>query len=141
MPSLAALLGLVAIAGYQNREKIGEFVKGLTSGDPNNPATGMIDSVKKAVGSSPIGTTITGGLGELVDRFKKNGMGETADSWVGTGANEPVSEPQVEKALGPDLLDTIAAQTGLSREELVSRLSKILPDAVDKMTPNGRIPG
>ena len=68
MPSLLALLGLVAVAGYQNREKIGEFVKGL-SNDPNGPAGGMIDMAKKAIGNSPTATSITGGLGELVEQF------------------------------------------------------------------------
>ena len=66
MPSLAALLGLVAVAGYQNREKISEFVKGLAN-DPNSAAGGIIDSVRK------------GGLGELVDHFTKNGEGKTAE--------------------------------------------------------------
>ena len=79
MPSLVALLGLVAVAGYQNREKISEFVKGLAD-DPGSAAGGMINSVKKAIGSSPTATSITGGLGELVDQFTKNGQGKTAES-------------------------------------------------------------
>lgn len=115
LPSLAALLGLVAVAGYQNRDKIGEFVKGLSGQQ-------------------------TGGLGDLVDQFKKKGMGEVADSWIGKGENKPVSEAQVGETLGPDLIDTLVKQTGLSREELISRLSKILPQAVDKMTPDGQVP-
>jgi uncharacterized protein YidB (DUF937 family) len=115
MPSLAALLGLVAVAGYQNRDKITEFIKGLSSQQ-------------------------TGGVGDLVDQFKKKGMGEVADSWVATGENRPVSEAQVGETLGPDLIDSLVKQTGLSREELLSRLSKILPEAVDKMTPDGRLP-
>ena len=86
MPSLLALLGLVAVAGYQNREKIGEFVKGL-SNDPNGPAGGMIDMAKKAIGNSPTATSITGGLGELVEQFTKGGEGKTAESWIGTGPN------------------------------------------------------
>jgi uncharacterized protein YidB (DUF937 family) len=139
MPSLLALLGLVAVAGYQNREKIGEFVKGL-SNDPNSAAGGLIDSVKKTIGSSPTATSITGGLGELVDQFTKSGAGKTAESWIGKGPNEPISESQMEKTLGPDLIDSLVKQTGLSREELLSRLSKTLPEAVDKLTPDGRVP-
>jgi uncharacterized protein YidB (DUF937 family) len=127
MPSLAALLGLVAVAGYQNRDKISEFVKGLTN-DPNSAAGGMIESVRK------------GGLGELVDQFRKNGQGDVADSWVGKGANAPISDAQMEKTLGPDLIDSLVKQTGLSREELLSRLSKTLPETVDKLTPDGRVP-
>ncbi len=127
MPSLLALLGLVAVAGYQNREKIGEFVKGL-SNDPNSTAGGIIDSVRK------------GGLGELVDHFTKSGAGKTAESWIGKGPNEPISDTQMEKTLGSDLIDSLVKQTGLSREELLSRLSKTLPEAVDKLTPDGQLP-
>lgn len=139
MPSLLALLGLVAVAGYQNRDKIGEFVKGL-SNDPNSAAGGLIDSVKKTIGSSPTATSITGGLGELVDQFTKSGAGKTAESWIGKGPNEPITESQMEKTLGADLIDSLVKQTGLSREELLSRLSKTLPEAVDKLTPDGRLP-
>jgi uncharacterized protein YidB (DUF937 family) len=137
-PSLAALLGLVAIAGYQNRDKIGEFVKGIAGSDPGSAAGGMIDSVKKAVTGGA--ADVKGGLGELVDQFKKNGAGETVDSWVGKGPNAPISDAQMEKTLGPDLIESLAKQTGLSREELVARLSKVLPEAVDKMTPDGTLP-
>lgn len=139
MPSLLALLGLVAVAGYQNREKIGEFVKGL-SNDPNSAAGGLIESVKKTIGSSPTATSITGGLGELVDQFTKSGAGKTAESWIGKGPNEPITDSQLEKTLGPDLIDSLVKQTGLSREELLSRLSKTLPEAVDKLTPEGQVP-
>ncbi len=136
-PSLLALLGLVAVAGYQNREKISEFVKGLSNSDA---AGGALDSVKKALGDGPIATKITGGLGELVDQFTTGGQGEAAKSWVGTGPNQPISAPQVEQALGGDLIDSLVKQTGLTRDDLLARLSKVLPEAVDKLTPDGKIP-
>ena len=139
MPSLVALLGLVAVAGYQNRDKISEFVKGLAN-DPNSAAGGMIDMAKKAIGSSPTATSITGGLGELVDHFTKNGEGKTAESWIGKGPTAPITDSQMEKTLGADLIDSLVKQTGLSREELLSRLSKTLPEAVDKLTPDGQVP-
>jgi uncharacterized protein YidB (DUF937 family) len=138
MPSLAALLGLVAIAGYQNRDKIGEFVKNMTA--PGGPAAGVADSVKKAIADNPTASSITAGLGELVEHFTKAGQGEAAKSWVGTGPNAPITDSQLEKTLGSDLIETLTRQTGLSREELLVRLSKVLPEAVDKMTPEGRIP-
>jgi uncharacterized protein YidB (DUF937 family) len=115
-PSLAALLGLVAVAGYQNRDKIGEWVKSMSKSNP-------------------------GGVGDLVEQFKNKGLGDVADSWVGTGANKPVSEAQVGEALGGDLIDQLAKQTGLSREDLLARLSKVLPETIDKMTPDGRVAG
>ncbi len=150
-PSLTALLGLVAIAGYQNRDKIAEMLKGLQTGSspPSNPASdggapdsqsglgGILGQLGKAGGA---GGMLTGGLGELVDRFKRSGQGETADSWVQKGPNRPVSPSQLGQAIGNDVMDVLVKQTGLSREELLARLSRALPDAVDKYTPDGRIP-
>ena len=62
------------------------------------------------------------------------------DSWVKTGPNKPITPAQLEQAIGPDVLDTLTKQTGLSREELLARLARELPDAVDKYTPQGRLP-
>ena len=140
MPSLGALLGLIAIAGYQNRDKIGEFVKGLGVSDPNTPLGGILESARKSLGGGTTGTDMNSGLGELVDRFRQNGQGATADSWVATGVNKPINDSDVERALGPDLIDSLAKQTGLSRADLLSRLASMLPDVVDKMTPEGRLP-
>jgi len=82
----------------------------------------------------------SGGLGELIDRFKKAGQGDTVNSWVGTGPNKDVAPSQIEQAIGSDVLDTLEKQTNLSREEILARLSRELPDAVDKYTPEGRVP-
>ena len=82
----------------------------------------------------------SGGLGELLERFKQSGQSETAESWVNTGANKPCTETQLEQAIGPEVLDTLSKQTGLSRNELITRLCRELPDAVDKYTPQGRLP-
>jgi uncharacterized protein YidB (DUF937 family) len=87
-----------------------------------------------------IGDLLGGGLRDLVDAFKQKGQGEVADSWVSRGPNKQIAPQQLEKALGPDVLETLSRHTGLSREELLSRLSKNLPEAVDKYTPEGRIP-
>ncbi|QIG49729.1 YidB family protein [Nordella sp. HKS 07] len=140
MPSLGALLGLIAIAGYQNRDKIGEFVKGLGASDPNTPLGGILESARKSLGGGATGADMNSGLGELVDRLRQNGQGATADSWVATGANKPINDSEVERALGPDLIDSLAKQTGLSRADLLSRLASVLPDVVDKMTPEGLLP-
>lgn len=140
MPSLAALLGLVAVAGYQNRDKIGEFVRGLGNTDPTNSGGSMLDRAKKSLGNSPLGTNITGGLGELVEQFRNNGEGATADSWIVDGPNTTINDAQLERAIGRDMIDSLTKQTGLSRQDLLSRLAKTLPDVVDKLTPEGRLP-
>ena len=76
----------------------------------------------------------------LIDRFKQSGQGETAESWINTGSNKPCTAAQLEQAIGPEVLDTLSKQIGLSRGELVTRLCRELPDAVDKYTPQGRLP-
>ena len=143
-PSMTALLGLLAIAGYQNREKIAEWLGGLKQSAPGTAgqggAGGLLEHLKGSLGSTSAGGVLSGGLGELVDRFKQSGQGETADSWVKTGPNKPVTPSQIEQAIGPEVLDTLSKQTGLSRSELLARLSRELPDAVDKYTPQGRLP-
>ena len=146
-PSMTALLGLLAVAGYQNRDKIAEMLGGIGQNRPagasgqSNGLGGVLDQLKSTLGgaASP-GGILSGGLGELVNRFKQNGHGETAESWVGTGPNRPVSPPQLEQAIGPEVLETLSRQTGLSRQELLARLSRELPNAVDQYTPQGRLP-
>ena len=131
MPNLTALLGLVAVAGYQNRDKIADFVKGITGGHATAPAaTGGLST-----------SAITGGLGDLVRQFTQNGQGNVASSWVGSGQNASVDSSQLQQALGPDIVNHITATTGLSADELLKRLSQVLPQAVDHMTPNGKLPG
>jgi uncharacterized protein YidB (DUF937 family) len=142
-PSLTALLGLLAVAGYQNRDKIAELLRG-TDKKPGAATQGgiggLLDQLRSSLGGATPGGILSGGLGELVDRFKKSGQGDTAESWVGTGPNKPVTPTQLEQAIGPEILDSLAKQTGLSRNELLARLSRELPDAVDKYTPQGRLP-
>jgi uncharacterized protein YidB (DUF937 family) len=138
MPSLAALLGLLAVAGYQNREKLGELLKGvMQSGGPPD-ATGATTGPLTDTGD-PI-KTIQGGLADVIDRFRHVGQASAADSWVSTGPNQPITPSHTESALGPDLIDMLTQRTGLSREELLARLSQVLPEAVDKLTPDGRLP-
>jgi uncharacterized protein YidB (DUF937 family) len=142
---MMALLGLLAVAGYQNREKIGELLGGLGRGQAGQPESqgglgGILGGLGGLLGGQNPGSILSGGLGDLVDRFKQSGQGQAADSWVSKGANEPVNESQLEQALGPDVLDTLSRETGLSREELLQRLSRDLPQAVDKFTPEGRVP-
>ena len=81
-----------------------------------------------------------GGLQGVVSEFEKNGFGATVQSWVGTGPNQSISADDVHKALGPDLLQQLSEKSGMSVQELTQKLSQVLPQAVDKLTPNGAIP-
>ena len=87
-----------------------------------------------------MGGLISGGLGDLLERFKQNGQGEAAESWVSKGPNKELPAPQLKQAIGPDVLAALEQQTGLSQEELLARLSRELPSAIDQYTPDGRIP-
>jgi uncharacterized protein YidB (DUF937 family) len=81
-----------------------------------------------------------GGLQGVVNEFEKNGLGATVKSWVSTGPNQPISPSEVQQVLGPDLLQQLSAKSGLSVQELTQKLSQVLPQAVDGLTPNGSIP-
>ena len=141
-PSMTALLGLLAIAGYQNRDKIAEMLRGGGQNEPGAEAQGGIGGLlaQLGLGGASAGGILGGGLDELMERFKQSGQSETAESWVNTGPNQPCTADQLERAIGPEVLDTLSKQTGLSRDELVTRLCRELPDAVDKYTPQGRVP-
>ena len=143
-PSMTALLGLLAIAGYQNRDKLAELLGGKQGASGNAPGQpglgGLLGQLSNGLGAGGVGGLLSGGLGELVERFKQSGQADTVDSWVNTGPNKQIAPSQVEQAIGPDVLETLSKQTGLSREEILARLSRELPEAVDKYTPQGRLP-
>ena len=149
MPSMVALLGLLAVAGFQNRDKLGGLLNGLGNqpADPANPnaAPGGLGSILGglggALGGASAGGVLSGGLGDLVDRFRQTGLGDKADSWINTGAtNAPVNPSDLEKTLGEDTITELTQKTGLSRADLLERLSKTLPDAINRLTPDGRLP-
>jgi uncharacterized protein YidB (DUF937 family) len=81
-----------------------------------------------------------GGLQGVVSEFEKNGLGATVQSWVGTGPNQAISQDEVHKVLGPELLQQLSEKSGLSVQDLTQKLSHVLPQAVDRLTPNGMIP-
>ncbi len=141
-PSMTALLGLLAIAGYQNRDKIAEMLGSAQGGAGTGQSGlgGLLGQLSGGLGAGGVGGLLSGGIGELVDRFKQSGQADTVDSWVGTGPNKQIAPSQVEQAIGSDVLETLSTQTGLSRQELLARLSRELPNAVDKYTPQGHLP-
>jgi uncharacterized protein YidB (DUF937 family) len=129
MPSMTALLGLLAIAGYQNRDKIAEMLKGAgATGDKPGSATqpglgGVLGNLGGKGATGGVGGLLGGGLGELLERFKQSGQGEVAQSWVNDGPNKEIAPPQLKQAIGADVLAALEKQTGLSQDELLARLS------------------
>ena len=81
-----------------------------------------------------------GGLGGLIEKFESAGLGPAISSWVGNGANQPVSADALHGILGSDLVQQIAAKTGLPIEQLLPQIAEHLPQLVDGMTPNGQVP-
>jgi uncharacterized protein YidB (DUF937 family) len=105
---------------------------------------GLGDLLKGGLGGllagGAAGSVISGGLGDLLKQFQQNGQGDTANSWVGKGENKPIAPGDLANALGANQIDSLASQSGLSRDELLKGLSQYLPGVVDHLTPDGRLP-
>jgi len=82
----------------------------------------------------------TGGLSGLIEKFQKNGLGEVVSSWIGTGTNQPVSADQISNALGTEGIQDIAGKVGVSGNQISEGLASILPQIIDKLTPDGKLP-
>ncbi|CUS36572.1 YidB family protein [Candidatus Nitrospira nitrificans] len=114
-------------------DQLGQTVGGMLGGQAGqNP---LLQAVAGLLGKD----SNLGGLTGLVQAFQKNGLGEIVNSWVSTGQNLPVTPNQVEQGLGSDLLNQLASKVGLSSSATSSQLAGLLPDLVDKLTPNGKI--
>jgi uncharacterized protein YidB (DUF937 family) len=105
---------------------------------------GLGDLLKGGLGGllagGAAGSILSGGLGDLLNQLQKKGHGETANSWVSPGPNKQIAPRDLADALGADRINTLAAQTGLSRDELLAGLSQHLPEVVNHLTPDGRLP-
>jgi uncharacterized protein YidB (DUF937 family) len=106
--------------------------------------SGLSDLLKGGLGGllagGAAGSILSGGLGDLLNQLQQKGHGETANSWVSPGPNKQIAPRDLADALGADQINTLTAQTGLSREELLTGLSQHLPKVVDHLTPDGRLP-
>lgn len=167
-PSMVALLGLLAVAGYQNRDRIGAMLNAGAKRDPNagpdGQEGGLLDTFRDMAdnltgGRSDAGLTgagaggiggllgglgaggLMGGLSEVLDRFAGSPQHQAkAQSWVSTGRNESIGPDEMEQALDEETIAELVEKTGLSRSELLTRLSLTVPDAVDQATPDGQFP-
>jgi uncharacterized protein YidB (DUF937 family) len=92
------------------------------------------------LGGAAAGSVISGGLGDLLKQFQQSGHGETANSWVSPGPNKQIAPNDLANALGADQINGLMSQTGLSRDDLLSGLSQQLPEVVNHLTPDGRVP-
>ncbi len=155
-PMTMAILALLAykavkhVSGGQPGTPAGpKTLPGTTTASAGGGLGGMLgDLMKSPIGSAlggvlaggAAGSVLSGGLGDLLKQLQQGGQTETANSWVGTGPNKQISANDLASALGPDQINTISAQTGLSRDELLANLAKQLPEIINQLTPNGRLP-
>ncbi len=107
---------------------------------------GLFDGLLGGVVGAEMATVVNsliekhGGVQGIVAQLEQQGLGGTVRSWVGTGANQPISPDQIHQAFGPDTVKELAAKVGLTPQELAAKLSAILPQALDKLTPGGAVP-
>jgi len=105
---------------------------------------GLGDILKNGLGGllagGAAGSVLSGGLNDLLKQFQQSGHGDVAKTWVDTGPNKAISSDDLATALGGDQINTLIAHTGLSRQDLLAGLSQYLPEAVNQLTPDGRLP-
>jgi uncharacterized protein YidB (DUF937 family) len=151
-PMTMAILGLIAWKAFKH---ITASSPGATPPSAPAPAPagggmaggvggGLGDVLKGPLGGllggAAAGSVISGGLGDLLKQLQQGGHGDTANSWVGTGTNKAISPGDLASALGADQINSLASQSGMSRDDLLSGLSKYLPQVIDHLTPDGRLP-
>jgi uncharacterized protein YidB (DUF937 family) len=144
-------MAILALLAYKAVKHLGGSQSGavpapspVNAGLPGGGGGGLGDLLKGGLGGllagGAAGSVISGGLGDLLKQFQQNGQGEAANSWVSPDPNKPISPNDLAKALGADQIDSLASQSGLSRDELLAGLSQHLPDVINHLTPDGRLP-
>ena len=84
--------------------------------------------------------SVLGGLSDLIGKLTAGGAEPHVNSWVGPGSNQPIQPGQLGSALGQQTIDDLAARTGMTREQLLQQLAAVLPQLINHLTPNGRMP-
>jgi uncharacterized protein YidB (DUF937 family) len=128
-PVLMGLMGLLAYRTLKGKGRLAEML------GTDQPA----DSAGRAPGPLS-GASLGSGLKDLLDRFRQSGHEDKAQSWVASGPNKSIAPQELEQALGEERIQWLIEQTGMPREQLLSGLSGELPNAIDKLTPEGRLP-
>ena len=116
-----------------------------TSGAPDRAGEapgggGLGQLLTQVLGGGAAGGPAAGGLGDLLDQVRRSGFGEQADSWVARGPNKPIPPDAMTQIFGRDGLEQISQQAGISEDEATRGLSELLPEMVDRVTPDGSVP-
>ncbi|MBP6850177.1 MAG: DUF937 domain-containing protein [Rhodoferax sp.] len=132
MGLLDSVLG--AVAGNNTSSAAGGGLGGILGALAQNPQ--IMQAITGMLGNDGS----QGGLGGLMAKFQQAGMGDVINSWVGTGANQPISGDQLGQVLGQDTLSELASKIGMDRDAAAGQLSQILPGIIDRLTPQGQAP-
>ena len=134
--------GLDDILGGLFGGKPGSIPSGATTGaKPSGSLSDLFPGgLGSVLGGAAAGSVLSGGLGNIIKELQDSGHGRVAQSWVGTGPNEEIAHTDLANALGSDTLNTLSQHTGMSMNDLLAGLSQHLPDLIDQLTPNGRLP-
>ena len=127
------------MGGSGNSSGMQNVLMGLLSGQRGGSQT-MNQNPAMQGSSGMAGGGMAGGLGSLVSSFQQAGLGNIVQSWIGNGANQPVSPQQLHSALGDQQVQSMADQAGMPQQDFLSQLSQHLPNAVNGMTPDGKLP-
>ena len=137
MPLLQDILGGLMGGSTGGASPMQGVLMGLLGGGQQGGA-GMAGQNAMAGGGQ--GALMGGGLGGLISKFEQAGLGQIAQSWVGNGPNQPVSPQQLQSVLGDNQVQGMASQSGMAPNDFLSQLSQHLPNAVNQMTPDGKLP-
>jgi uncharacterized protein YidB (DUF937 family) len=144
-PMTVAMLGLIAykaIKSFTGDQASAGTKTGTQS--PDAAGGGLDDLLKGGLGGllagGATGSVLSGGLNDLLKQFQQNGQGGVAQSWIGSGPNKAISPNDLASALGADRINTLASFSGMSRDDMLNGLSQQLPDVMDQLTPDGRLP-
>ena len=97
-------------------------------------------SASPDMASTPDASPVVGGLGSLLKQFQEKGLGDAVNSWINTGPNKAVTPDQISKAIDPDIIGALSQRIGIPKEQISQILSQFLPNTVDQLTPEGRLP-
>lgn len=128
------------MAGNDLGSLLGGLLGGAGGGGRSGSGGNVLGALLSALGGSQGGNTGSNPLGGLLEMLTKSGLAEQKDSWVGTGQNQSVTGAQIQQALPDETLQKVAEQAGVTPEQAASDLAQTLPQAVDKLTPEGQVP-
>lgn len=139
-PIMLGLMGLLAYRTLKGKGKLADML-GTNQAGANQAGTDAGSApTGGGLGSVLGGGSLGAGLKDLLDRFRQNGQDDKVQSWVSTGDNKSIAPKEIEQALGEERIQWLMEQTGMPREQLLDGLSGELPQAIDKLTPDGRLP-